>query len=63
MALDYYNNYLNDGIGGKELEAFLISRGARDCSVMISMHFTSTVEEVYPSSCFVVPYISICGLF
>ena len=56
MALDYYNNYLNDGIGGKELEAFLISRGARDCSVMISMHFTSTVEEVYPSSCFVVPY-------
>ena len=63
MALDYYNNYVNDEIGGKELQAFLISRGARDCSVMISVHFTRTVEEVYPPSCFVIPYISISGLF
>lgn len=58
MALDRYNNWKNDMMGREELNAFAMSRGARDCSVMISMARVEKMEEKLPASCFVVPYIS-----
>ena len=59
MALDRYNNWKNVMTGRAELDAFAMSRGARDCSVMISMAIVEKVEGNLPESCFVVPYISI----
>lgn len=58
MALDRYNNWKNDMTGKAELEAFAMSRGARDCSVMISMAVVEKIEKELPASCFSVPYIS-----
>lgn len=58
MALDRYNNWKNDMMGKAELEAFAMSRGARDCSVMISMAVAEKIEKELPASCFGVPYIS-----
>ena len=58
MALDRYNNWKNDMTGKAELEAFAMSRGARDCSVMISMAVVENIEKELPASCFSVPYIS-----
>ena len=58
MALDRYNNWKNDMMGKAELEAFAMSRGARDCSVMISMAVVEKIEKELPASCFGVPYIS-----
>ena len=48
-----------------ELEAFAMSRGARDCSVMISMAVVEKIEKELPASCFSVPYISkfVCVFF
>ena len=65
MALDRYNNWKNDMMGKAELEAFAMSRGARDCSVMISMAVVEKIEKELPASCFSVPYISnfVCVFF
>ena len=54
MALEEYNNYINkpNEVCLNKLNDYVISRGARDCSIMITIAQVGDVKSISPS-CFV----------
>ena len=59
MALEEYNNYLNqpDNVRLAKLGDYVISRGARDCSIMITIAQVEQWKSA-PPSCFLIQLIS-----
>ena len=65
MALEEYNNYLNQptSIRKKCIDDYLISRGARDCSILLTILPVTDLKDHYQSPCcFSLSIISLLSL-
>ena len=66
MALEEYNNYLNQptSMRKKCIDDYLMSRGARDCSILITILPITDLKDYYQSPCcFSFSIISFLSLF